>query len=90
MRISDIAVLPLGYVRKYTSEFIRSFALARVKADAGLIGWGEASDCFGHSNPIVIKQIVEEELIRHLVDEDPLLIEGHMQHLHHWLYRAMC
>ena len=89
MRITDITLIPVGYVREFPSVFMRSFALVRIETDAGLIGWGEASDCFGHSNPLVIQQIIEEELKRHLIGEDPLLIERHLQHLHHWLYRTM-
>jgi L-alanine-DL-glutamate epimerase-like enolase superfamily enzyme len=81
MQITSIDVFPLGYVREYPSAFIRSFALVKVQTDAGLTGWGEASDCFGHSDPLVIRQIVEEELKRHLIGEDPLLIEQHMRRL---------
>jgi len=89
MKITDIEVFPLGYVREYPSAFVRSFALVKVHTDAGLVGWGEASDCFGHSDPLAIRQIVEEELKRHLIGEDPLLIEQHMRRLQQWLYRTM-
>lgn len=89
MRITNVELFPLGYVREFPSAFIRSFALVKIQTDAGLVGWGEASDCFGHSNPLVIRQIVEEELKRHLIDQDPLMIERLIQHLHHWLYRTM-
>jgi L-alanine-DL-glutamate epimerase-like enolase superfamily enzyme len=89
MQITRIDAFPLGYVREYPSAFVRSFALVKVQTDAGFVGWGEASDCFGHSDPLVIRQIIEEELQRHLVGEDPLLIEQHMRRLHQWLYRTM-
>lgn len=89
MQITDIDVLPLAYVREYPSAFVRSFALVKVQTDEGVVGWGEASDCFGHSNPLVVRQIVAEELRRHLVGEDPLPIERHMRRLHQWLYRTM-
>ncbi len=89
MQITRIDVFPLGYVREYPSAFVRSFALVKVQTDAGLTGWGEASDCFGHSDPLVIRQIVEEELQRHLIGEDPLLLERHMRRLQQWLYRTM-
>jgi D-galactarolactone cycloisomerase len=89
MQITDITVYPLGYVREYPSRFVRSFALVKVQTDAGLFGWGEASDCFGHTNPLVIRQIVEEELKRHLIGEDPLDIEAHMRRLQQWVYRTM-
>ncbi len=81
MRITSIDAFPVGYIREYPSTFVRSFALVKVQTDAGLAGWGEASDCFGHSDPLVIRQIVEEELKRHLIGEDPLLLEGHMRRL---------
>jgi L-alanine-DL-glutamate epimerase-like enolase superfamily enzyme len=89
MEITDIQVYPLGYLREYPSAFYRSFALVKVQTDAGIIGWGEASDCFGHANPFVILQIIEEEFKRHLLGEDPLMIERHMKFLHGWLYRSM-
>jgi D-galactarolactone cycloisomerase len=89
MHISHIDALPLGYIREYPSQFMRSFALVKVQTDEGLVGWGEASDCFGHSDPLVIRQIIEEELKRHLIGENPLEIERHMLRLHQWLYRTM-
>lgn len=89
MRIARIDVYPLGFVRQYPSTFVRSFALIKVQTDSGLVGWGEASDCFGHTNPLVIKAIVEEELRRHLIGEDPLAIEAHMRRLQQWVYRTM-
>lgn len=89
MQITSLEVFPLGYIREYPSIFARSFALVKVQTDAGLVGWGEASDCFGHSNPLVIRAIVEEELRRHLIGADPQLIEQHMRRLHQWLYRTM-
>lgn len=89
MQITDLMVYPLGYVRDYPSNFVRSFALVKVQTDAGLIGWGEASDCFGHSNPLVIRQVVEEELKRHLIGADPLDIEQHSRRLQQWVYRTM-
>jgi NitT/TauT family transport system ATP-binding protein len=54
VKISDIEVFPLGYVREYPAPFTRSFALVKVTTDEGVSGRGEASDCFGHSNPQII------------------------------------
>src|SRR5919109_1844408 len=89
MKIRDIQVFPLGYVREHPTPFTRSFAVLKVTTDAGLLGWGEASDCFGHSNPLVVKQVVEEEFKRHLLGKDPLLLEQHVQALRQWVYPTL-
>ena len=89
MKIADIQVYPLGYVREQPTPFTRSFALVKVTTDAGLHGWGEASDCFGHSNPLVIQQVVEEEMKRHLLGKDPLLLEQHLQAFRQWVYPTL-
>ena len=73
MRIADVRVQPLGY-KDPLHDIYRSFALVRIETNSGLTGLGEASDCFGHKNPLVIAAIVEEELRRHLLGEDPLQV----------------
>jgi len=89
MKITDIQVFPLGYIREKPTPFTRSFALVKVDTDAGVSGWGEASDMFGHWNPLVIKQIVDEELKRHLIGKDPLLLERHVRHIQQWVYPTL-
>lgn len=89
MQITDIKVFPLGYVREKPTPFTRSFALIRVDTDAGISGWGEASDMFGHWNPLVIKQIIDEEFKRHLIGKTPLLLERHIRHIQQAVYPTL-
>ncbi len=89
MKITDIRVFPLGYVREKPTPFVRSFALVRVDTDAGVHGWGEASDMFGHWNPLVVRQIVDEEFKRHLIGKDPLLLERLVRSLRQWVYPTL-
>lgn len=74
MKIDSIEVIPLSYL-KQVPPVRRSFAVVRVRSDSGLVGYGEASDCYGHQTPLVIAAIVEEELSRFALGEDPTEIE---------------
>lgn len=89
MQITAIQVYPLSYIREYPTPFTRSFALVEVMTDAGVSGWGEASDCFGHSDPLVIQQVIQEELVRHFVGRDPLAPEQVVQSFRQWVYQTM-
>jgi L-alanine-DL-glutamate epimerase-like enolase superfamily enzyme len=53
----------------------RSFALVRVESDAGVVGWGEASSAYGHSYPLVVKEVIEGVLARALVGKEVFEIE---------------
>ena len=74
MKISSVRVIPLGYT-KDEPAIPRSFALVRVESDEGVVGWGEASSAYGHSYPLVVKEIVEGVLARALVGKEALDIE---------------
>ncbi len=89
MKIINVEVIPLSQRREPSSKHISSKALFKIETNEGIIGWGEASDCGGHSNPMVIKQIVDEELKRHFVGEDPLEIPKLMFNVQRFVYRTM-
>lgn len=74
MKISDVRVIPLGYQKDFP-PIPRSFALIRVETDTGMLGYGEASSSYGHSYPLVVKEIVEGVLSRALLGKDPLDIQ---------------
>jgi L-alanine-DL-glutamate epimerase-like enolase superfamily enzyme len=88
MKILNIEVIPLSYVREHPSPFTRSFALVKVETDDGLVGFGESSDCYGHTNPLVIKQIIDEEFSRHLIGENPLEIQKITQKIKRFVFRT--
>ena len=75
MNISSVRVLALGHM-KDEPAIPRSFALVRIETDAGLVGWGEASSSYGHSYPLVVKEVVEGVLARALVGKGALDIEA--------------
>src|SRR3990170_5905467 len=89
MKITDIQTIPLGYMRDNQPISIRSFALVKVTTDEGIVGYGEASDCFGHSNPLIIKEAVDEGLKRLVLGDDPLNIELIMQKVQRFIYRTL-
>ena len=72
MKITDVETIALGYAIDDVPPRRRSFAIVKVTVDEGLIGWGEASDCYGHSNPLTIKAMIDETLRWLLIDQDPL------------------
>lgn len=53
----------------------RNSAIVQVYTDEGIVGIGEASDCYGHHLPKTIKVLIEEGLKPILLDEDPTNIE---------------
>jgi len=88
MKIKNIEVIPLSYIRELPFPFTRSFAIIKVEIDNGIIGFGESSDCYGHTTPLVIKQIVDEELSRHLIGENPLEIPRIVQKIKNIIFRT--
>lgn len=70
MRIDSVRAVLAGY-RKTDPDMERSFALVRVEADDGTVGWGEASTNWGHSYPTVFRAVVDDVCSRHLVGRDP-------------------
>ena len=75
MKITDIRVISLGYVKKHP-PMPRSFALLRVETDAGHVGYGEASTSYGHMYPWLVECIVDRLLSRVLIGTDPLDIQA--------------
>jgi L-alanine-DL-glutamate epimerase-like enolase superfamily enzyme len=71
MKISSVRVIPLGYMKDFP-PIPRSFAIIRVETDSGIVGYGEASSSYGHSYPLVVKEIVEGVLSKVLIGKDPL------------------
>jgi len=71
LKITRVKVYPLGYIEKEPWERVRNFALIEVETDEGVSGFGEASDCYGHSFPHVVERMVEDAMQRHLIGEDP-------------------
>jgi len=80
MRISSVRAVLAGY-RKIDPDMQRSFALVRVEADDGAVGWGEASTNWGHSYPTVFRAVINDVCARHLVGRDPLAIRDRVADL---------
>jgi L-alanine-DL-glutamate epimerase-like enolase superfamily enzyme len=71
VRITGVQVACLGFQRTVPSRFYRSYALTRVSTDAGIVGWGESSDGYSHSMATAVKAVVEDEIARLVIGEDP-------------------
>ena len=63
MKIVDVQTYPLMYM-KDAPKIPRTFLLCKVTTDEGLFGWGEASSAYGHSYPLVVKEIIDHTLKR--------------------------
>lgn len=61
MKISAVDVLCASYPTDDVPPTRRSFVLLKLTTDDGIVGWGEASDCYGHRHPLTIKSLVEED-----------------------------
>ncbi len=81
MRIRSIDVVLLGH-RKIDPPMQRTYALIRVEAEGGFVGYGEASSNYGHSYPTVVKAIVEDVVARNLVGQDARDIRGRLAQMH--------
>jgi L-alanine-DL-glutamate epimerase-like enolase superfamily enzyme len=60
--ITNVEVHPASYLGPFQPPRRRSFALIAVTTDDGSTGWGEASDCYGHTHPLTVKSVVDEDL----------------------------
>lgn len=72
MKITNVEVFALGYPIDDFPPRMRSFALLKISTDEGICGWGEASDSYGHANPLTVRALVEETFRWRLLDQDPL------------------
>lgn len=85
MKIVDVITYPLMYM-KDSPKIPRSFLLCKVVTDEGLVGWGEASSAYGHSYPLVVKEIVDHTLKRLVVGEDPMDVERLVSKMRTWIW----
>ena len=74
MKIADVQTYPLQYI-KDAPKIPRTFLLCKITTDDGLVGWGEASSAYGHSYPLVVKEIIDHTLKRLILGEDPANVE---------------
>ncbi|WP_421723477.1 mandelate racemase/muconate lactonizing enzyme family protein [Bauldia sp.] len=81
MKIQDIQTILLAH-EKTDPPMRRTYALVRVEAEGGLVGYGEASSNYGHSYPTVIKTIVEDVVARNIVGKDARDIRSRLQEMH--------
>jgi D-galactarolactone cycloisomerase len=75
MKIVDVEIIPLSYAIDDKPARRRYFAVLKLSTDKGIVGWGEASDCYGHSHPMIVKAIFDEHLKWMLLGKDPLEVE---------------
>jgi D-galactarolactone cycloisomerase len=75
MKIIDVEIVPLSYAIEDKPARRRYFAILKISTDEGVVGWGEASDCYGHSHPMIIKALFDEHLKWMLLEQNPLQIE---------------
>lgn len=74
MRIKDISVQTASYV-KPAPKLLRSFAIIKISTQEGEVGYGEASDSYGHSHPLLVKFLTENYLRKLLVGEEVTAVE---------------
>jgi L-alanine-DL-glutamate epimerase-like enolase superfamily enzyme len=80
MKIDHVRAVLTGH-RIVNPEMQRSWALVRIEADDGTVGWGEASTNWGHSYPTVFRAVIEDVCARHLEGRDPLAIRDRVADL---------
>ena len=85
MKIVDVQTYPLMYM-KDAPKIPRTFLLCKVTTDEGLFGWGEASSAYGHSYPLVVKEIIDHTLKRLILGEDPSDIERLVSKMRIWIW----
>jgi L-alanine-DL-glutamate epimerase-like enolase superfamily enzyme len=71
VKIIDVEVIPLSYATDDVPRTRRSFAVLKIVTDDGIVGWGEASDCYGHRHPLAVRALVDEDLKYALLGQDP-------------------
>lgn len=89
MKITNVEIFPLSYAIPDKPPRRRFFAVLKISTDEGVVGWGEASDCYGHSHPMTVKALFDEKLRWLLLDRDPLPLEDLMHQLRTHLYHPM-
>lgn len=85
MKIAEIKTYPLMYMKE-SPKIPRTFLLCKITTDDGLVGWGEASSAYGHSYPLVVKEIIDHTLSRLVIGEDPRDIEKLVSKMRTWIW----
>ncbi len=75
MQIKKVEVIPLSLATDDVPPRRRYYAVFKLTTDDGLVGWGEATDSFGHSSPMTLKALVAEKVQWSLLYQDPLKLE---------------
>ena len=75
MKICKVEVFPLSYGTDDFPPRRRYFVVLKLTTDEGIVGWGEASDCYGHSSPMTVKALIEEKLQWLVLGQNPLNVE---------------
>ncbi len=89
MKITNVEVIPLSYYGDDEPPRQRFFAPFKITTDEGVVGWGEASDSFGHSSPMTLKALVQEKVQWTLLDQNPLQLEELVTRMRRDLYRYL-
>jgi D-galactarolactone cycloisomerase len=89
VKIAKVELLPLSLRTDDVPPRQRFFAVMKLTTDTGLVGWGEATDSFGHSSPMTLRALVIEKVQWTLLDQDPLQLEELVTRMRHNLYRYL-
>jgi D-galactarolactone cycloisomerase len=89
MNIADVQVIPLSYAIDDNPPRRRYFAVLKLTTDDGLVGWGEASDCYGHMHPLTVKALVDEDLRWLLLGQDPRPLEQLVRRIRNKAYHHL-
>jgi D-galactarolactone cycloisomerase len=60
--IEAAEIIPLSYGTDDKPPRRRYFALLKITTSDGVVGWGEATDCYGHSHPMTVKALFDERI----------------------------
>jgi L-alanine-DL-glutamate epimerase-like enolase superfamily enzyme len=89
VKITAVEIIPLSYAINDNPPRRRFFAVLKVSTDEGVVGWGEASDCYGHSHPLTVRALFEEKIKWMLIGQDPRPLDQLMVRLRRHLYHPL-
>ena len=89
MKITDVTVITASYATDDDPPTRRSFAVLKVDTDEGIVGWGEASDCYGHRHPRMVQALFDEDLRFALLGHDPRESDELMPRLWHRMHATL-
>jgi L-alanine-DL-glutamate epimerase-like enolase superfamily enzyme len=84
MKVTSVKVFPLTVKNEYSPGGSLSYAIVRIQTDEDITGYGEISDSFGCTYPGLMKEVVDQVLMRFLLDEDPLETERLLNKMVSW------